>query len=77
VLVWHDLLGLYAGRTPRFVKRYAELADEIASALERYVADVRSGAFPEEQHTYAMPADELAVFEASASDHQEHAERRG
>jgi 3-methyl-2-oxobutanoate hydroxymethyltransferase len=63
VLVWHDLLGLYAGRTPRFVKRYAELADEIASALERYVADVRSGAFPEEQHTYAIPDEELSRFQ--------------
>jgi 3-methyl-2-oxobutanoate hydroxymethyltransferase len=63
VLVWHDLLGLYAGRTPRFVKRYAELADEITGALERYVADVRSGAFPEEQHTYAIPDDELERFE--------------
>jgi 3-methyl-2-oxobutanoate hydroxymethyltransferase len=67
VLVWHDLLGLYAGRTPRFVKRYAELADEIAAALGRYVADVRSGAFPEEQHTYAIPDEELARFEAALS----------
>jgi 3-methyl-2-oxobutanoate hydroxymethyltransferase len=63
VLVWHDLLGLYSGRTPRFVKRYAELADEIAGALERYVADVRSGAFPEERHTYAIPDEELVRFE--------------
>jgi 3-methyl-2-oxobutanoate hydroxymethyltransferase len=63
VLVWHDLLGLYAGRTPRFVKRYAEIAEEIGGALERYANDVRSGAFPEEQHTYSIPDDELAEFE--------------
>jgi 3-methyl-2-oxobutanoate hydroxymethyltransferase len=63
VLVWHDVLGLYAGRTPRFVKRYAELADEIGSALDRYVADVRSGTFPEDQHTYSIPDDELARFD--------------
>jgi 3-methyl-2-oxobutanoate hydroxymethyltransferase len=63
VLVWHDLLGLYAGRTPRFVKRYAELAEAIGAALEQYVADVRSGAFPEEQHTYSIPDEELARFE--------------
>jgi 3-methyl-2-oxobutanoate hydroxymethyltransferase len=62
VLVWHDLLGLYAGRAPRFVKRYADLAGEIQRALEAYAAEVRSGAFPEEQHTYAMPDEELAVF---------------
>ncbi len=64
VLVWHDLLGLYEGPTPRFVKRYAELAGEIGDALDRYAADVRSGAFPEEQHTYSIPEAELASFEA-------------
>jgi len=63
VLVWHDLLGLYAGPTPRFVRRYAELAGEIAAALESYVADVRSGSFPEERHTYSIPEQELAGFE--------------
>jgi 3-methyl-2-oxobutanoate hydroxymethyltransferase len=68
VLVWHDLLGMYEGRTPRFVKRYAELADEIGAALGEYVADVRSGAFPEEKHTYSIPDDELARFEDALSD---------
>ena len=53
------------GRTPRFVKRYAELGDEIRDALEAYAADVRERRFPEEEHTYAMPDDELALFEAS------------
>jgi 3-methyl-2-oxobutanoate hydroxymethyltransferase len=65
VLVWHDLLGMYQGRTPRFVKRYAEIAEEIGTALGDYVADVRSGAFPEEQHTYAIPDEELARFETA------------
>ncbi len=63
VLVWHDLLGLYEGHAPRFVKQYANLAQEIGRALEAYVADVRSGAFPEDRHTYAMPDEELAAFE--------------
>jgi 3-methyl-2-oxobutanoate hydroxymethyltransferase len=69
VLVWHDLLGLYDGRTPRFVKQYADLRGEIARALAAYAADVRSGAFPEERHTYAMPEDELARFEAAFLEH--------
>jgi 3-methyl-2-oxobutanoate hydroxymethyltransferase len=64
VLVWHDMLGLYEGRAPRFVKRYADVAGVITEALTRYAAEVRSGAFPEEQHTYAMPEEELAAFEA-------------
>jgi 3-methyl-2-oxobutanoate hydroxymethyltransferase len=65
VLVWHDLLGLSRGATPRFVERYAELAVEIGTALERYVADVRCGAFPRAQHTYSIPEEELARFEAA------------
>jgi 3-methyl-2-oxobutanoate hydroxymethyltransferase len=73
VLVWHDLLGLYEGHAPRFVKQYADLAPEITGALRHYVDDVRSGAFPEERHTYAMPAEELAVF----SEGVEHAHRDG
>jgi len=63
VLVWHDLLGLYEGHAPRFVKQYADLAPAIRDAIERYAADVRSGAFPAEQHTYSIPADELALLE--------------
>ncbi len=65
VLVYHDLLGLYEGRAPRFVKRYAEVGAEIRRALGAYVADVRGGAFPGDEHTYAMPDDELAQFEAA------------
>jgi 3-methyl-2-oxobutanoate hydroxymethyltransferase len=68
VLVYHDLLGLYQGRAPRFVKRYADLAPEIQAALETYAAEVRSGAFPEEKHTYSMPEEELAAFEAALAD---------
>ncbi len=65
VLVWHDMLGFYEGRAPRFVKRYADLGEVIADALARYAQDVRTGAFPEKQHTYAMPEEELEAFRAS------------
>jgi 3-methyl-2-oxobutanoate hydroxymethyltransferase len=64
VLVYHDLLGLSEGHLPRFVKRYANLSREIRDALEAYVDEVRSGEFPEEQHTYSIPEDELAEFES-------------
>jgi 3-methyl-2-oxobutanoate hydroxymethyltransferase len=66
VLVWHDLLGLYEGHTARFVKRYADVAETIRTALEAYVGDVREHRFPEERHTYAMPDEELALFEQAA-----------
>jgi 3-methyl-2-oxobutanoate hydroxymethyltransferase len=73
VLVWHDLLGLYEGHAPRFVKQYADLATAIRAAVGAYVDEVRERRFPEEQHTYSMPAEELALFEEAL----EHvAERR-
>jgi 3-methyl-2-oxobutanoate hydroxymethyltransferase len=62
VLVYHDLLGYQEGG-PRFVKQYAKLGPEIQAALERYAEDVRAGAFPEAQHTYGIPAEELELFE--------------
>ena len=72
VLVWHDMLGFYQGQAPRFVKRYANLAAEITGALERYADEVRSGAFPEEQHTYAMPDEERKLFDAELEEVREH-----
>ena len=64
VLVWHDLLGLTEGPTPRFVKRYAELGAAITEALKAYADDVRGGTFPDETHTYGMPDAEREQFEA-------------
>ncbi len=64
VLVWHDLLGLYTGSSPRFVKRYAELAPVIRDAVAAYADDVRARRFPEDVHTYSMPDEELAAFES-------------
>jgi 3-methyl-2-oxobutanoate hydroxymethyltransferase len=65
VLVWHDMLGLYEGRSPRFAKRYADLGTEVKRALETYAEEVRSGRFPEDQHTYAIPEEELEAFFAA------------
>jgi 3-methyl-2-oxobutanoate hydroxymethyltransferase len=66
VLVYHDLLGLSEGHLPRFVKRYANLSAEIRDALTAYATEVRTGVFPEQQHTYAMPEEERADFEAAS-----------
>jgi 3-methyl-2-oxobutanoate hydroxymethyltransferase len=68
VLVWHDLLGLYEGHAPRFVKQYADLAPTIGAAVEQYATEVREGTFPEEKHTYSMTDEELALFEESLAD---------
>jgi 3-methyl-2-oxobutanoate hydroxymethyltransferase len=53
VLVLHDLLGLYAGHSPRFAKRYAELGTAVEDAVRRYAEEVRTGTFPGPDHTYA------------------------
>ncbi|HEX2293386.1 MAG TPA: 3-methyl-2-oxobutanoate hydroxymethyltransferase [Gaiellaceae bacterium] len=74
VLVWHDLLGLNERRPARFVKRYADVGAEIRQALERYAGEVRGGEFPGPEHTYAMPEEELALFEA-ATEQPEQAQR--
>lgn len=62
VLVFHDLLGIYAGRQPRFVKRYAELRAEMVAGVSAYAADVRARRFPGDQHTYTIDAEELEGF---------------
>ena len=64
VLVWHDLLGINEGVAPRFVKRYADVAGEIRRGLEAFAAEVRSGAYPADEHVYKISGEELRAFEA-------------
>jgi 3-methyl-2-oxobutanoate hydroxymethyltransferase len=47
VLVFHDLLGLYDGHTAKFVRRYANVGDDMRAAIGKYLEDVRSGRFPD------------------------------
>jgi 3-methyl-2-oxobutanoate hydroxymethyltransferase len=55
ILVVDDLLGLFAEFTPKFVKRYRELGEEIRGAAREYADDVRRGRFPAEEHIYTSP----------------------
>jgi 3-methyl-2-oxobutanoate hydroxymethyltransferase len=57
VLVFHDMVGLFSGFTPTFVKRYAEVGDAIRDAVSRYAAEVRSGAFPAGGQSFGMKDD--------------------
>jgi 3-methyl-2-oxobutanoate hydroxymethyltransferase len=52
VLVMHDLLGLTEEFSPRFVRRYAHMAEQVRQAIGKYSADVKSGAFPAESESY-------------------------
>jgi 3-methyl-2-oxobutanoate hydroxymethyltransferase len=62
VLVFHDLLGIRAGRGAKFVQRYADLQDEMDHGVAAYAADVRSRAYPGPEHTYSIDETSLAQF---------------
>ena len=64
VLVFHDLLGIYDGLSPRFAKRYAALKAEMVAGVQAYADDVRAARFPAPEHTYSIDPAELADFRA-------------
>ena len=64
VLVFHDLLGIRDGLGPRFVKRYANLQQEMNAGVAAYAEDVRTRRYPGPEHTYKINPDELAELHA-------------
>ena len=62
VLVYHDVLGLHHGRLPKFVRQYTHLADIATEALERFFADIESGAFPADSESYHMDEASARAF---------------
>ena len=63
VLVLHDMLGLSFGKQARFVRPYANLSEVITDAVTRYADDVRSGTYPSEAESYAVPAETAEALE--------------
>jgi 3-methyl-2-oxobutanoate hydroxymethyltransferase len=59
VLVFHDLLGIYEGHAARFVKRYADIREQMIRGVSAYVEDVRTRRYPEAEHGYTMAPDEI------------------
>jgi 3-methyl-2-oxobutanoate hydroxymethyltransferase len=59
VLVFHDLLGIYAGHKARFVKQYANVRENMIDGVRAFTDDVRARRYPEDEHTYTMAPDEL------------------
>ena len=53
VLVFHDMLGMFEGHRPKFVRQYADLGQQIKAAVAGYVADVGEGRFPEKPRVFA------------------------
>jgi 3-methyl-2-oxobutanoate hydroxymethyltransferase len=52
VLVWQDMAGMTSGRTAKFVKRFGDIGDQLRSAASTYAAEVRSGTFPAQEHSF-------------------------
>ena len=59
ILVYQDMLGIFSDFTPKFVKRYANVGEVMREAFANYAAEVASGAFPTEEHTYKIKDDVL------------------
>ncbi|MBA3358119.1 MAG: 3-methyl-2-oxobutanoate hydroxymethyltransferase [Thermoleophilaceae bacterium] len=58
VLVFHDLLGIYDGHAARFVKRYADVREQMVAGVQAFAEDVRARRYPEPDHGYTMAPDE-------------------
>jgi 3-methyl-2-oxobutanoate hydroxymethyltransferase len=63
VLVFHDLLGIYDGHAPRFVKRFAEVKAQMVAGVAQYADEVRNRAFPGPEHSYPIDDEEFRLFQ--------------
>jgi 3-methyl-2-oxobutanoate hydroxymethyltransferase len=72
VLVFHDLLGIRDGLGPRFVKRYANIQQEMNEGVATYAEDVRSRRYPAPEHTYSIDPAELAELRAQLQQETRH-----
>ena len=69
VQVFHDLLGLYDKKVPRFSHQFARLEGPMTAALHEYVRAVKTRGFPQPRHAFSMPKTELLAFEQARPVH--------
>jgi 3-methyl-2-oxobutanoate hydroxymethyltransferase len=62
LLIVSDLIGQFQAFTPKFVKKYCDVAAVVTQAMKDYVADVKGGAFPADEHCYHMLKEEAGRF---------------
>jgi len=67
LLIVSDMIGQFQAFTPKFVKKYLNVAEIITKAMKEYVADVRAGRFPTDEHCYHMLEGEYEKFEEMIS----------
>ncbi|MDX6672015.1 MAG: 3-methyl-2-oxobutanoate hydroxymethyltransferase [Solirubrobacteraceae bacterium] len=65
VLVFHDLLGIHEGLSPRFAKRFAHVKQDMVAGVRAYADEVRTRRFPAAEHTYSIDPEELDDFRAA------------
>lgn len=65
VLVLHDMVGLYDRFTPKFVKKYASLGEELLNALKQFRKEVEKGVFPSREHSFTIKSEELEKIKKS------------
>ena len=54
VLVYHDMLGLYGEFSAKFMKRYANIGEQVVEGIQKYIEEVQKGKFPEEKHCFKI-----------------------
>ncbi|MCH5210894.1 MAG: 3-methyl-2-oxobutanoate hydroxymethyltransferase [Oscillospiraceae bacterium] len=59
VLVYQDMLGMYSDFTPKFVKRFANIGEEMKNGFENYIKEVNDGSFPAKEHTFKIDDDAM------------------
>ncbi len=68
LMICSDVLGIFQAFTPKFVKKYDNLAERTINAFKKYTEDARSGQFPAEEHAYKMVDGELSKLEKILSE---------
>ena len=72
ILLSYDLLGVFTDFKPKFTKRFANLTEVAVKGLEQYAAEVRSGAFPDADHSYGVDQNELDKFVTMVENRKHH-----
>jgi len=62
ILLCHDLLGVFTDFKPKFTKRFANLTEVALKGINQYITEVKSGAFPDDDHSYGVDDREYDTF---------------
>jgi 3-methyl-2-oxobutanoate hydroxymethyltransferase len=73
LLIVSDLIGQFQAFTPKFVRKYCNVAEVVTNAMKEYAADVRAGEFPTDEHCYHMLEGEYEKFQEMVSQYEEPA----